>query len=133
MALPDIHKRQLFASEYALSGNASDAARKAGVPVASAHSMGYKWLRNPEVIEFVRKEIDCRLRDLAPIAVGVLQELMTNEATPPQTKLSAARDLLDRLGWVPPKRVDTINNFENKDLTQLTRQELEKIASSAYN
>lgn len=129
MALPDTKKREAFAREYALSGNASSAAKKAGVPAASAHSMGYKWLRSPAVIELIRQEVDSRMRELAPTAVSVINEVMSDPEVAPQVRLSAARDILDRMGWVPPKRIAVETNLKKKSLYEFTRQELELIAS----
>ena len=131
MARADHDKRRRFAEEFVLSGNATQAAIKAGVPAASAHSMGYKWLRHPDVLKLVRDEIDSQLRSLGPSAIRTIRELMESELTPPQTRLSAARDLLDRLGWVPPKRANLVDDPASRDVALLTREELEAIAAGA--
>ncbi|TLP66942.1 hypothetical protein FEE96_06200 [Parasedimentitalea maritima] len=129
MAKADYAKRHAFATAYAELGNASKAARFAGVPSTSAHSMGYKWLRDPHVASMIKEALDERLKSLSPTALQVIEQLMVCEMTPPHTRLQAARDVLDRLGWIPPKRQDAVMPTEQKDITELTRAELEALAS----
>ena len=100
----DLEKRRNFAREYALTSNGTEAARRAGVPEDSAAQQAYKWLRNPDVLGLVREEVDCRLRDLGPIAVDTVRDILLDPKSPARVRLSAAQDVLDRLGWVPPKR-----------------------------
>lgn len=125
----DWEKRAKFAKEYALSNNATDAAKKAGVPATSAHSVAYKWLRNPEIIAMVKEEIDVAMRALGPSAVSVIRDLMLDPDAPPRTRLAAAKDVMDRLGWVPPKRADISISSPQKALTQMSRDELEALAA----
>jgi phage terminase small subunit len=127
----DISKRRAFAQHYAVHGNASAAARAAGVPESSAHSMGYKWLRNNEVTRFIREEIDSQLRELGPVAIGVLKGLMADETAPASTRLGAARDVMDRLGWVPPKRSEIKFDAGERTADDLTTAELEQIIADA--
>ena len=129
MPVRDLVKRRQFASEFAASGNATRSAMKAGVPSGSAHSMGYRWLRTPEVAAMIREELDANLKTLGPAAVAVLHELLENPETPPQVRLSAARDVLDRLGWVPPKRAEMVDDRSLKPVYKLTRAELEAIVA----
>ncbi|MCA0857824.1 terminase small subunit [Phaeobacter italicus] len=129
MAKPDWEKRARFAEAYADSGNATQAALSAGVPQSSAHSMGYRWLRDPQVTEMIRNAMNDRLKALGPQAVGVIEELLLSENVSPQLRLQAARDVLDRLGWVPPKRPDPISEPAERELTELSRYELETLAS----
>jgi phage terminase small subunit len=58
MAKPDLAKRQAFACAYAELGNATQAALRAGVPQSSAHSMGYRWLRDDRVVGMVKEAMD---------------------------------------------------------------------------
>ncbi|GHF13856.1 hypothetical protein GCM10017044_04930 [Kordiimonas sediminis] len=129
MPAADWDKRHIFAREYARSNNATDAARKAGVPAASAHTVAYKWLRNPQIVNLIKKEIDLALRDLGPAAVSVIRDLMTDPDTPPRTRLAAAKDIMDRLGWIPPKRTDVSFSSQVRDITTMTRAELEEAAT----
>lgn len=128
MARPDWKKRGIFARVYAISGNATQAALAAGVPSASAHSMGYKWLKNTDILALIREELDARLRDLGPVAVDVVRQVMLDPAASPQTRLTAARDVLDRLGWVPPKRTEASMYQAPPTIDELSREELMAIA-----
>lgn len=128
MASADWEKRQAFAKEYAISGNGTQSAISAGVPASSAHAVAYKWLRNPDIIVLIRKEIDSRMRGLAPVAVEVIHAIMIDPKTPANTRLNAARDILDRLGWVSPKKSSISIRDETNDLTKLTIEELTAIA-----
>lgn len=124
MARADWAKREAFAQAYAEHGNASRAARQAGVPEQSAHSMGYRWLRDQRVVELVRDAMNDRLKALGPMAIGVVRDIMLSDQVSPQTRLHAARDILDRLGWVPPRRV-ILEERAEKSIEEMTRAELE--------
>ena len=49
MAVVNETKRRDFVRHFAMYGNATAAARAVGIPESSAHSVGYKWLRNEKV------------------------------------------------------------------------------------
>lgn len=46
------------------------------------------------------------IRELAPKALKVLEEIMVDTNAPKHVRLSAARDALDRAGYAPVKKVD---------------------------
>ena len=129
MPAPDWEKRTAFAKEYAASSNGTQAAIAAGVPAPSAHAMAYKWLRNTEVLALIRHELDARLRDLGPVALDVLRDLMADASVSPQTRLTAARDVLDRLGWVPPRRADAMPLHSPKTVELMSVEELKAIVA----
>jgi len=129
MGRPDTKKRARFIERYVDAGNATEAARFAGVPAGSAHTMGSRWLKSPEIAAQIRARVEAELGELAPTAVATIAELMANPQTPPSTRLAAARDILDRLGWVPPKRVDTAVELQERDLTELSLVELHEVAA----
>lgn len=129
MAVRDLEKRSAFASAYAECGNATKAALVAGVPKSSAHSMGYKWLRNDQVVGLVREAMYDRMRELGPLAVNVIKEVLLSEQASPQTRLQAARDILDRLGWVPPRRAEVVQG-QVSELDRMSIEELEAIVSA---
>lgn len=133
MAKADWVKRQAFAEAFACCGNATQAARMAGVPATSAHSMGYKWLRDVAVIDLIRSALNDQLKSLGPSAVGVIKEIMQSDTVPASVRLQAARDVLDRLGWVAPKRPDPVGQNQERDLIELSRYELETLASGNPN
>lgn len=104
MAKPDLAKRQAFACAYAEIGNATQAALRAGVPQSSAHSMGYRWLRYDRVVGMVKEAMDKRLKALGPVALDVVRDILLSDRVAPQTRLQAARDVLDRIGWAGFRR-----------------------------
>ncbi|CAK0750264.1 phage terminase small subunit [Azospirillaceae bacterium] len=128
MAAIDQEKRRAFAREYAITSNGTEAARRAGVPEDSAAQQAYKWLRNPDVLALVRDEIDCRLRDLGPVAVDTVRDILLDPDSPARVRLAAAQDVLDRLGWLPPTRMEM--KFEPANVTpqMLSLEELHRIA-----
>ncbi|WP_158980582.1 terminase small subunit [Parasedimentitalea maritima] len=129
MAKVDWEKRAAFAEAYVDSGNATKSALAAGVPNSSAHSMGYKWLRDTQVVEMVKQAMNDRLKALGPIAIQVIQDVLLSEHASPQVRLQAAKDVLDRLGWVPPKRPEAIGPVERQELVEYSLHELETLAS----
>lgn len=65
------HKRSKFISEYLLSGNATEAARKAGYSRKTAYSQGQRLLKNVEVMneikesqEKVKEEAEVKLKEI---------------------------------------------------------------------
>ena len=58
----------------------------------------------------------------------MIQDILLSEHASPQTRLQAARDILDRLGWVPPKRVLRCEDGE-RELEEMSLAELEVLAS----
>ena len=128
MAKPDFQKRAAFACAYAELGNATQAALSAGVPQSSAHSMGYRWLRDDRVVIMIREAMDDRLKALGPLAIKVVKDIMLSEHASPQTRLQAARDVLDRLGWVPPRRAETVDPTP-LELHEMTISQLEEMTS----
>ncbi len=104
MPARDDEKRSAFALAYATCGNASEAARQAGVPSASAHSMGYRWLRAKDVQLIIRMEQDRALRGMAGAALSVIAQMLNDQEQPAYVRLAAAREVLDRSGFAKPKR-----------------------------
>ncbi len=124
----DIKKRSTFAIAFAEHGNATKAALQAGVPQSSAHSMGYRWLRDERVVALIREAMDDRLKALGPVALEVVRDILLSDQVAPQTRLQAARDVLDRLGWVPPRRAE-IEPDAPCALEEMSLNELEELAS----
>lgn len=130
VARADIGKRIAFAGAYVETGNASESARRAGVPAKSAYTMGSRWLRDPRVAAMIRQRIDGTLSLIGPIAIQTIGELMMDERTPATTRLAAAKDVLDRLGWIPPKRT-VKTDHRTKRIQDMSITELELVASGA--
>ena len=114
MALPDVAKRQAFVRHYVVSGNATRAAIAAGCSPKLASVTASRWLRNGDVLALLRKQIDLYLRDLVPGALNALRQLVESKETPPATRLAAVKDILDRVGFVPPKRPELSVQVEER-------------------
>jgi hypothetical protein len=129
MAALDLEKRRTFVAAYVETGNATRAAIRAGVPAASARTMGARWLAHPDIRDMMREEVGNALRALAPGAIKTLHDLVNDPSTPAPTRLAAANSILDRLGFQPPKRVAAEVHVATDDLTKLSRAELERLAT----
>jgi hypothetical protein len=125
----DVEKRERFIEAYVRHGNAAQAARDAGVPSKGARVTAHRWLRDPRVAQSVRQEVDRVIADYGPMAVKVLADLMLDPDVPPQVRAGCARDLLDRAGHIPPKRMDVSFDWAAKPLDRMTRAELEALAA----
>jgi len=129
MAALDFSKRAHFVESYARHGNATRAAREAGVPAKGARVTAHRWLRDPRMALAIRTEIERVIADHGPMAVKVLADLMQDPEVPPQVRASCARDLLDRAGHIPPKRMEVAFDWATKPFEKMTRAELEAIAA----
>ena len=96
-------RQSAFVVAYAESGGgpgaAATAAQAAGYAKtsrAAARVRGHELLRNPKVLEALRDELTRRLNAAATLGVAVLAELAADKNTPAATRLSAAKDLIDR-------------------------------------
>ena len=65
-------KQQRFADEYIISGNATDAAVKAGYSKKTAYSIGLENLKKPEI----KKLIDEKLKELSDKKIADQQEVL---------------------------------------------------------
>lgn len=70
-------KQQRFVEEYLIDLNATNAAKRAGYSVKSAHSIGQENLTKPEVQEAIQKAMAKRSERTQITADRVLQELAT--------------------------------------------------------
>lgn len=126
----DDQKRAIFVKEYVASGNGTQAAIAAGVPVRSAAVTACRWLRNPEISGLIRVEVARQIQHMAPAALKVLAQLIEDEKTPSSIRLAACRDVLDRAHYVAPRRVEARIDVGVRTVTQLTRVELEEMAAA---
>lgn len=131
MAATNPDKRRAFAHAYATSGNATAAAKAAGVPDSSAHSMGYKWLKSPDVAAMVREEQDRLLKGLTGKAITILGQMLEDDEAPAQVRLAAAREVLDRAGFAKPKRQDGVGvSSAPKNPSEMNVVELQAIVAA---
>lgn len=99
-------KQKAFADEYIKSGNASDAARKAGYSVKSAYSIGEENLRKPEVSAYIAERqklfeseriasAEEVMRFFSSVMRGEVADQFGLEASL-DTRLSAGKELMRR-------------------------------------
>jgi hypothetical protein len=99
-----------------------DAARKVGLPSTAAL---YKYKRTAAFADDLRAALRDRLgTELAPRAVRVLDEIMSDVKTPARVRVDAAKALLDRSGFTAGAANPSDND---KGLEEMSRAELEAI------
>ena len=94
------HKRKIFVSEYARSGNATEAAKKAGYSDRSAYSTGQRLLKNAEIVKEISK-IQNEALENAEMSVTEVVNLVKGIATSGKSetvRLRAMDMLLKYLG-----------------------------------
>lgn len=95
------------------------AAAGAGYGQCAAYSM----LNTPAVTQAIARRMRATLQnDAAPLAIKVLMQLTRDETVHAAIRRSAARDLLDRAGYVPPKAADA--DVSDKSIAAMPADEL---------
>jgi hypothetical protein len=97
--VPLLERHKKFADEYLRTRNATQSAVAAGCKSASAHVTGYKWLKRPDVTEYLRirvaqlaapkdeaaeqgKQLDDRvIQELSTLAFANIADLIVWTAT----------------------------------------------------
>ena len=119
-------KQEAFVEEYCKSGNATQAAIKAGYSKNVAKQRAYK------LKEQFSKEIEDRtkkmLQDSVPIALAQLTKLSV-DAISEAVQLGAIKDILDRTGYKPTERIEQTITHADKTTEELER-ELEALTGS---
>lgn len=137
-----------FADEYMISGNATEAAIKAGYSKKSAYSIGNENLKKPEVIAYIekrRKAIESeKIADqkeifeyLSSIMRGEEKEkVMTSDGIvevpiPVRTRLNAAKELLKRNPGDPLVKAQIEKAIAEAKLATAQAEEVDKIVESS--
>jgi phage terminase small subunit len=128
MAKPDFEKKAAFTCAYAELDNATQAALWTGVTKSSTRRMDDKWLRDKRVVAMIREAMEDRLKALEPLTIKVIKDIMLSEHASPRTRLQAARNVLDRLGWVPPRPAEVVP-MHQLNWKKMTLDELEEFVS----
>ena len=68
------------------------------------------------------------IRELAPKALQVMEEIMDDTSAPKHVRLAAARDMLDRAGFAPVKKLDV-----NSSHVVLSATDIEAMKKRAYS
>ncbi len=101
-------KQKTFCEEYVISGNATEAAKKAGYSEKTAYSIGTENLKKPEIQNYIQELT--RAPQTARIASGeeVLEfftEVMKNGKVGWKERIRAAENLAKRQGVDKPEAV----------------------------
>ena len=112
------HRQKLFSSEYAASGNATDAALKAGYAKSGAASQGDKLLRNNAITQAVKELQDSKAKVAGLSTQRVIHALWANhEAAFTKGDLAQSNRALELVGrhfgsFAPDGPEQTIVNGE---------------------
>ena len=111
---PNLTDKQQIAAEAILAGlSITSAAQQANISREQVHKWiaddmnGFNTYLDTERAR-IRQHARKRLTALIDGAIDVMWKTITDETIPPQTRLAAARDLLDRGGYAPVKQVEVV-------------------------
>lgn len=100
-------KQNAFVIEYLIDYNATKAAVRSGYSKRSAEVTGHRLLRKAKIYEAINKKVDELASDLrekfildAIVARDVMLEVLNDPDASDRDKINAAKDLLDRAGFV---------------------------------
>jgi hypothetical protein len=112
--------QRVFVSVWIETGSPSKAERESGLPAATTADL--------RIQRAARDALASRLLSIAPRALGVLESLMTDSATPPAVRRLAASDLLDRVGLVShaalalARPVESLSDMPARELRALVER-----------
>lgn len=105
-------KQSAFIKEFALSGNGTQSAIKAGysekTAYQKAHQLKYQFTR--EIEEETRR----LMQSAVPGALAQIVDLAST-ATSEQVRLQAAKDIMDRAGLKPTERIEQVTIEKSTD------------------
>jgi hypothetical protein len=101
-------RQRAFIQAYAETGSGPAAARKAGYQCSKPHNartQAYRLLRDPVILAALREEVERRFRAGVVVAQKVMIDLAEDRTAPPEVRLKAAAQILDRGGMrlLPPE------------------------------
>ena len=111
------HRKQSFVTEYIQSGNATEAALKAGYSKKTAYSTGQRLLKNVEIMKKVRTHQETVLKEIRNISLN---------ATDDRIKLKAYDMLMKHLGGYV-NDFTLIQKLDDTDLERLADKLISKL------
>lgn len=120
-------QQRIFVREFAKSGDKVTAAVEAGYSKHGIHNTTSDLLRLPVVVRAIQIETAKRLAAAAPVALRVIERLVSDEATHPKIRLDAAKTILDRAGYIGPKAREA-DKSGDQPLHELSTDELRALA-----
>jgi hypothetical protein len=122
LAMSEIPEAErVFLRIFVATGDREAASAISGIPPSTI-------LRNSHSQRAMHAELNARLLMVAPIAVRVLESLMTDPDVPAAVRRLAASDLLDRVGLVSQasmalsKPIESLSEMPARDLRQLVER-----------
>ena len=105
-------KQTAFVKEFALTGNATQSAIKAGYSEKTAYQKGHqlRWQFQHEIEDETRRLMQAAV----PGALAQIVDLAAR-ATSEQVRLQAAKNIMDRAGLKPTERIETITVEKSTD------------------
>ena len=122
------HKRKIFVSEYARSGNATEAAKKAGYSDRTAYSTGQRLLKNAEIVKEISK-IQNEALEKAEISIADVVNLVKEIATggKSETVRLRAMDMLLKYLGAYNDDMKLILKMNDAELSKLADKLIEKL------
>ena len=117
-------KQAAFVREFALTGNATQSAIRAGYSEKSAYQKGFqlRWQFTREIEEETRR----LMQGAVPGALAQVVDLAAS-AQSEAVRLQAAKDILDRAGLKPTERIEQVTVEKS---TEELRRELAQLMGS---
>ena len=117
-------KQTAFVKEFALTGNATQSAVKAGYYEKTAYQKGHqlRWQFQHQIEDETRRLMQAAV----PGALAQIVDLGAR-ATSEQVRLQAAKDIMDRAGLKPTERIENITVEKS---TEELRKELAQLMGS---
>jgi len=122
LAMSEIPETErVFLRTFVATGDRAAAEMISGIPTGNI-------LRNSHSQRAMYAELNARLLMVAPVAVRVLESLMTDESVPAAVRRLAASDLLDRVGLVSnaslalSRPLESLSEMPARDLRQLVER-----------
>ena len=122
------HKRKIFVSEYARSGNATEAAKKAGYSDRTAYSTGQRLLKNAEIVKEISK-IQNEALEKAEMSIADVVNLVKGIATggKSETVRLRAMDMLLKYLGAYNDDMKLILKMNDAELSKLADKLIEKL------
>ncbi|EAG1758607.1 terminase small subunit [Listeria monocytogenes] len=125
MVVNEIRSQQKDFVEHYLAlrkKNATQAAIRAGYSEKTAASQASQLLKNPKVLEYLKKREDAMIKELreefvfdALEARKVMHKIMKSPLAKDSDRISAAKDFLDRAGFKPIDKVEHSGSLNISD------------------
>ena len=116
-----------FTSTPGAIGNASESARRAGYSERTAAEQGRQLLDKPHVQAAITDANKAQISGaMASKATALLDRIVDDESVSLRLRFDAAKSILDRAGYVPPKAAEP-GEGGDKPLEEMSVQELEAL------